>query len=190
MKKRRNCSLGAISPLFHIILSQFHFKTGTRFSLRDKRWFEISEFEITRFGCRLVHIISCNACSSYYTHSWPKYPTESDIFIWCGKSSIGRHYRPILLVRFLFIYLLFESIFFKSVQNSFKRYNTSNTPFTAHTKKRPLWQTVQTRISQLTVHLSGPAVPNQHNLSHGKLIHGRNNACLTIHIILSFERVR
>ena len=29
----------------------FHVKTGTRFSLRDKRFFEISEVEITRVNC-------------------------------------------------------------------------------------------------------------------------------------------
>ena len=41
----------AISPLFHNIfylLLDFHVQTGTRFSLRDKRLFEISEFEIAR----------------------------------------------------------------------------------------------------------------------------------------------
>ena len=50
-------SLGAISPLFHNIfylLSDFHVSAGTRFSLRDKRLFEISEFEITRVKCSCV----------------------------------------------------------------------------------------------------------------------------------------
>ena len=54
VEKRRNCSLGAISPLFHnifYILLDFHVKAGTRFSLRDKRLFEISEVEITRVNC-------------------------------------------------------------------------------------------------------------------------------------------
>ena len=49
MEKWRNCSLGAISPLFHIffyMLLDFHVQAGTRFSLRDKRLFEISEVEI------------------------------------------------------------------------------------------------------------------------------------------------
>ena len=54
MEKRRNCSLGAISPLFynifHLLLG-FHVQAGTRFSLRDKRLFEISEVEITRVNC-------------------------------------------------------------------------------------------------------------------------------------------
>ena len=54
VEKRRNCSLGAISPLFHNIfymLLDFHVKAGTRFSLRDKRLFEISEVEIIRVNC-------------------------------------------------------------------------------------------------------------------------------------------
>ena len=45
MKKRRNCSLGAISPLFHNIfylLLDFHVQAGTRFSLRVKPLFEIT----------------------------------------------------------------------------------------------------------------------------------------------------
>ena len=56
VEKRRNCSLGAISPLSHNIfymLLDFHVKAGTRFSLRDKRLFEISEVEITRVNCIL-----------------------------------------------------------------------------------------------------------------------------------------
>ena len=49
-----HCSLGAISPLFYNIfclLLDVHVSAGTRFSLRDKRLFEISEFEITRVDC-------------------------------------------------------------------------------------------------------------------------------------------
>ena len=52
MEKRRNCSLGAISPLFHkyflYMFLDFHVYAGTRFLLRDKRLFEISKVEITR----------------------------------------------------------------------------------------------------------------------------------------------
>ena len=56
VEKRRNCSLGAISPLFHNILLpvvNFYVKTGTRFSLRNKRLFEESEVEVTRVDCML-----------------------------------------------------------------------------------------------------------------------------------------
>ena len=59
MEKRRNCSLGAISPLFHNIfylLLDFHVQTGTRFSIRDKRLFEICEVEITRVNCIYLFI--------------------------------------------------------------------------------------------------------------------------------------
>ena len=54
MEKRRNCSLGAISPLFHNIfylLLDCHVLAGIRFSLQDKRLFEISEVEIVRVNC-------------------------------------------------------------------------------------------------------------------------------------------
>ena len=50
MEKRRNCSLGAISPLFHNILLSV-VRLGTGFSVPDKRLFEISEVEITRVDC-------------------------------------------------------------------------------------------------------------------------------------------
>ena len=39
------------STIFFYMLLDFHVKVGTRFSLRDKRLFEISEVEITRVNC-------------------------------------------------------------------------------------------------------------------------------------------
>ena len=42
---------GAISTIFCYLYLDFHVKTGTRISLRDKRLFEISEVEITRVDC-------------------------------------------------------------------------------------------------------------------------------------------
>ena len=59
VEKRRNCSLGAISPLFYNILLpdvRFPCFIGTRFSFRDKRLFEISEVEITRVDCIVTHV--------------------------------------------------------------------------------------------------------------------------------------
>ena len=41
------------SKIFCCLLVDLCVKTGTRFSLRDKRIFEISEFEITRVDCVL-----------------------------------------------------------------------------------------------------------------------------------------
>ena len=46
--------IAPFSPLFHnILLSivRFYLSAGTRFSLRDKRLFEVSEVEITRVNC-------------------------------------------------------------------------------------------------------------------------------------------
>ena len=49
MWKRGEIAPSSSFPHYFVLLSEFHVKTGTRFSLRDKRYFEISEFEITRF---------------------------------------------------------------------------------------------------------------------------------------------
>ena len=54
VEKGRNCSPGAISPLFHNICNlilDFCVKTRTSFSLGDKQLFEITEVEITRVDC-------------------------------------------------------------------------------------------------------------------------------------------
>ena len=63
----RNCSWGAISSLIYNILLptvRFLFKTGMRFSLRDKRLFESTEVEITRFDCTIR--LSLPVETSYY----------------------------------------------------------------------------------------------------------------------------
>ena len=39
------------STIFRYLLLDFNVKTGTRFSLRDMRLFEISEVDITRIHC-------------------------------------------------------------------------------------------------------------------------------------------
>ena len=81
MENRRNCSLGAISPLFynifHLLLG-FHVYAGTRFSLRDKRLFEISEVEITRVNCTSLiysHFVQthlhCRSTTIYKDHKGP-----------------------------------------------------------------------------------------------------------------------
>ena len=41
------------STIFFYMFLDFHVQAGTRFSLRDKRLFEISEVEITRVNCNL-----------------------------------------------------------------------------------------------------------------------------------------
>ena len=59
------------STIFCYRLLHFHVKTGTRFSLRDKRLFEISEVEITRVDC-----------SSSWKHAYIILTPSNPIFIW------------------------------------------------------------------------------------------------------------
>ena len=40
-----------LSTIFYDLMLDFYVKTGIRFSLRDKRLFEITEVEITRVNC-------------------------------------------------------------------------------------------------------------------------------------------
>ena len=40
-----------LSTIFYDLILDFYVKTGIRFSLRDKRLFEITEVEITRVDC-------------------------------------------------------------------------------------------------------------------------------------------
>ena len=47
------------STIFWYLLLDFHVGTGTRFSLRDKWLFEISEVEITRDYCMLWKLLQC-----------------------------------------------------------------------------------------------------------------------------------
>ena len=47
-----------LSTIFYNLMLDFYVKTGIRFSLRDKRLFEITEVEITRVDC------ICNAAQS------------------------------------------------------------------------------------------------------------------------------
>ena len=42
-----------LSTIFYYLMFDFYVKTGIRFSLRDKRLFEITEVEITRGDCIL-----------------------------------------------------------------------------------------------------------------------------------------
>ena len=63
-KRGKNAPEEQILPLFAIfyyLMLDFYVKTGIRFSLRDKRLFEITEVEITRvdsiyFVCIFIYI--------------------------------------------------------------------------------------------------------------------------------------
>ena len=71
--KRREIAPGEqflfFSTIFCYLLSDFHVSVGTKFSLRDKRSFEISEVEITRVSCIII-------------------PTSAHLH--CNKGSINR----------------------------------------------------------------------------------------------------
>ena len=72
VEKRTNCSLGVFSPLFHNIryLSlDFYVKTGTRFSLRDQRLFEVNEVEITRVDCNFDSSSPSTPSPSYFLYT-------------------------------------------------------------------------------------------------------------------------
>ena len=42
-----------LSTIFYYLILDFYVKTRIRFSLRDKRFFEISEVEVTRVDCTM-----------------------------------------------------------------------------------------------------------------------------------------
>ena len=45
-----------LSTIFYYLMLDFYVKTGIRFSLRDKRLFEITEVEITRVDCNNLRL--------------------------------------------------------------------------------------------------------------------------------------
>ena len=50
-----------LSTIFYYLMLDFYVQTGIRFSLRDKRLFEITEVEITRVDCIYIGtLISMN----------------------------------------------------------------------------------------------------------------------------------
>ena len=46
-----------LSTIFYYLMLDFYVKTGIRFSLRDKRLFEITEVEITRVDCIKLSVL-------------------------------------------------------------------------------------------------------------------------------------
>ena len=62
-----------LSTIFYYLMLDFYVKTGIRFSLRDKRLFEITEVEITRVDCRFFswdQWIPCDFISSVISGRW------------------------------------------------------------------------------------------------------------------------
>ena len=50
-----------LSTIFYYLMLDFYVKTGIRFSVRDKRLFEITEVEITRVDCILKLRMTCHS---------------------------------------------------------------------------------------------------------------------------------
>ena len=61
-----------LSTIFYYLMLDFYVKTGIRFSLRDKRLFEITEVEITRVDC------TCN-CLCYSQNLTNKQTRKANI---------------------------------------------------------------------------------------------------------------
>ena len=63
-----------LSTIFYYLVLDFDVKTGIRFSIRDKRLFEITEVEITRVDCTIISI------KKKITLNYPKYNNVSKGF--------------------------------------------------------------------------------------------------------------
>ena len=62
-----------LSTIFCYLMLDFYVKTGIRFSLRDKRLFEIPEVEITRVDYISIHLnmtkyVACAMCKNLLLH--------------------------------------------------------------------------------------------------------------------------
>ena len=56
-----------LTTIFYYLMLDFCVKTGIRFSLRDKRLFEITEVEITRVDCILSHNLARGTTDDFAT---------------------------------------------------------------------------------------------------------------------------
>ena len=70
----------ALSTIFCYLILDFYVKTRTRFFLRDKRLFEITEFEITRVDCTVGKDIT-----------WPDHLYHKPTYL---DRDIGQHCIP------------------------------------------------------------------------------------------------
>ena len=64
-----------LSTIFYDLMLDFYVKTGVRFTLRDKRLFEITEVEIKRVDCihkwhYVIHSANCGIHNLNYEYSY------------------------------------------------------------------------------------------------------------------------
>ena len=62
----------SLSTILYYLMLDFYVKTGIRFSLRDKRLFEITEVEITRVDCTVISVFHQNPVGAgrYDVQKW------------------------------------------------------------------------------------------------------------------------
>ena len=58
-----------LSTIFYYLMLDFYVKTGIKFSLRDKRLFEITEVEITRVDCIDIVVNNKNSFKHHKFHN-------------------------------------------------------------------------------------------------------------------------
>ena len=73
-----------LSTIFCYLRLDFYAKTGIRFSLRDKRLFEITEVEITRVDCSFILILCKN--TAIFAEKDSEACKSSSHFLWGKKS--------------------------------------------------------------------------------------------------------
>ena len=79
-----------LSTIFYYLMLDFYVKTGIRFSLRDKRLFEITEVEITRVDCikSLLRLLGYPKWSKIdqFVHFYPDMPDilleKMSVYVW------------------------------------------------------------------------------------------------------------
>ena len=95
----------SLSTIFYYLMLDFYVKTGIRFSLRDKRLFEITEVEITRVDCMSYFEVSATQASSPSSRK----PEESILYLF-------------ILIRQPVKRLIFNSIQLLSLKTHFSAY--------------------------------------------------------------------
>ena len=65
VKRNIEYFVAKFSTIFWYLLLDFHVRTGTRFSLRDKRLFEVSEFEVTKVDY-IIFLLSLGSSNLFW----------------------------------------------------------------------------------------------------------------------------
>ena len=90
-------NFSSFSIIFCYTLLDFHVKTGTRFSLRDKRLFEKSKVQITRVDCISFRVdpLSEGACCA---------EKQMEVSLWKWQKNLQMYSVPIRLTAILYVH--------------------------------------------------------------------------------------